>query len=864
MSLVAPNLDDRSFQMLVDQATRRIQQSCPAWTDLSVGDPGVVLLETLAFLVETDIYRVNRLPEKAYVEFLRMIGVTMQPPAAARGTLTFTLPKPVEASITVPRGTRVTTARSASSGESPVFSTARDFEIPAGQTKATVDIIHCDTVIAELLGKATGEAGLSFNVARTPIIAETGDDLDLVIGVEAQASELAERAPAIPYGSKMFRIWTEVENFAALGDEVCVFTADRVTGKISFPPSQRVWEKGVLSALEKPVAAVPITGREIRAWYRCGGGPLGNVNPGTITVLKDPLPGKPEITNPEAVTGGRAVESLDHALVRGPRELHALERAVTARDFELLAMRSGGVARAKALTKADRWKYARAGTVEIVIVPSMAQPSLPSQQVSIDLLTQQQTEATRKGVLDLLNERRPLGTDCNVCWTKYKTVRVEAKIEARAEEDITQLKARLMERLSQTISPLPAGEHHGWRFGQSLSVSAIYDACLKEPGVRQVLQPQVIVESVPDSFVRCLAVDPHHAQVWYAANKDGFFRSENDGNGWELFKPFTTGEYGTHIKTHPRIPGLLALCTNMANDAGTIIHVSNDCGESWEKRAEMNGFVINNAAWVTRDGTPILMLATNKGLYELGMQPNAAPVQIQVRAGDQDTGFHSVVSSFDAKGNVQVAVAARNKGGVFLSDKAALTKSFRNIGMAGKDVQVLATQESGTRTFLWAGLAAPAIHDPGEGCLSWELLGAADPPDGWKTYSQGWTGGSCTSLSFVGDTVFAGTYEAGVLKLSGHADNAAWWAPPVNCGLPRGVTKDQLIERIDSLAVQNPSGIILIGGNKGVFRSMDQGTSYASCSSRSFTDAITIPANWLFCSGSHSIEVRSSNDSGKA
>jgi len=56
MSLVAPNLDDRSFQMLVDQATRRIQQSCPAWTDLSVGDPGVVLLETLAFLVETDIY----------------------------------------------------------------------------------------------------------------------------------------------------------------------------------------------------------------------------------------------------------------------------------------------------------------------------------------------------------------------------------------------------------------------------------------------------------------------------------------------------------------------------------------------------------------------------------------------------------------------------------------------------------------------------------------------------------------------------------------------------------------------------------------------------------------------------------------
>ncbi len=864
MSLVAPNLDDRSFQMLVNQATRRIQQSCPTWTDLSLGDPGMVLLEALAYLVEADIFRVNRLPEKAYVEFLRLMGVTMQPPAAARGTLAITLPKPTEANISVPRGTRVATARSSSSGESPVFSTAHDLEIPAGQTKATVDIIHCETVIAELLGKASGEAGLSFNVARVPIIAETGDGLDLVIGVEALPSELTERAPAIPNGNKMYRIWTEVENFASLGDERCVYMVDRVIGKISFPPAQRMWQKdGSLSALEQPVAAVPAAGREIRAWYRCGGGPMGNVNPGTITVLKDPLPGKPEITNPEAVTGGRSVESLEHALVRGPRELHALDRAVTARDFELLALRSGGVARAKALTKADRWKYARPGTVEIVIVPSLAEANMPSQQVTLDLLARQQTEATRKGVLDVLNERRPLGTDCNVCWTKYKTVRVEAKIEARAEEDITLLKARLMERLAQTISPLPAGEHLGWRFGQSLSVSAIYDACLKEPGVRQVLQPQVIVESVPDTFVRCLAVDPHHGQVWYAANKDGFFRSENDGNGWELFKPFS-GEYGTLIKTHPRVPGLLALCTNMANDTGTAVLISNDCGESWEKRAEMNGFVINNAAWITRDGTPSLMMATNKGLYELAMQPNAAPVQIQVRPGDQDTGFHTVVSTFDAKGNVQVAVAARNKGGVFLSDRAALTKSFRNIGMAGKDVQVLATQDSGTRTFLWAGLAAPAIHDPGEGCLCWELLGAADPPDGWKAYSQGWTGGSCTSLSFAGDTVFAGTYEAGVLKLSGHADNAAWQVPPVNCGLPRGVTKDQLIERIDSLAVQNPSGIILIGGNKGVFRSTDQGNSYVSCSSRSFTDAITIPANWLFCSGNHSIEIRSSNEPGKA
>lgn len=861
MSLARPNLDDRSFQMLVDQATRQIRQSCPEWNDLSAGDPGITLLEAFAFLTETLIYRVNRIPDRAYIEFLRLLGVKLQPPGAACTTLTFTFPKPLEAALTIPRGTRVTTARASSSGESPVFSTACDLEVAAGQSQAGVRAIHCDTVLGELLGKGTGQPGLSFHVAKLPIIADTGDGLDLIIGVEAMPDELHERAPAIPYGNKMYRIWREVESFAAQGGDPRVFVIDRVSGKVSFASGQRGWlNDGTLGPTEKAVAGVPGEGREIRAWYRHGGGTLGNVGAGQITVLKDAIFGKPEITNHEAATGGRAVESLEHALVRGPMELHALERAVTARDFELLALRSGGVARAKALTKAERWKYARLGTVEIVIVPSVPQPDGVALQ-SLSELSNQQTDATHDQVLDLLNERRPLTATCNVSWARYKTVRIEAKVEARAEEDVTQLKARLLDRLYQAISPLPAGEHEGWRFGQSLSISHIYDACLKEPGVRQVLQPQVILEYVPDSQVRCLITDPHHPHVWYAATADGFFRSENDGGGWEMFKRFT-GEAGMHIKTHPKIPGLLALCTSLDNNSGSAISISPDCGETWEKRAEMNGFVINGAAWITRDGIPILLLATSKGLYELAVHENAAPAQVIVRAGDQDNGFHAVCASFDLRGNVQVAVAARNKGGVFLSDRAALGNSFRNIGMAGQDAQVLAIQETGMRTFLWAGLAAPAIHDAGQGCLRWELLGAADPADAWKNFNQGWIGGSCTSLSFVGDEVYAGTYEAGVLRLPGLSDNAAWQVPRVNCGLPRGSTKEQLIERVDALAVAGLAPVLIAGGRSGLYRSDNKGQSYQCCSNRIFTDAVTIPANWLFCSGEHSIEVRSNREPG--
>src|SRR6267142_586818 len=93
MRLKPPNLDDRNFEQLVDEAKLIIKRECPQWTDLTPSDPGIVILEVFAHLTETMIYRLNRLPEKAYVEFLRLIGVKLGPPSAASTKLSFTLRK---------------------------------------------------------------------------------------------------------------------------------------------------------------------------------------------------------------------------------------------------------------------------------------------------------------------------------------------------------------------------------------------------------------------------------------------------------------------------------------------------------------------------------------------------------------------------------------------------------------------------------------------------------------------------------------------------------------------------------------------------------------------------------------------------
>src|SRR4051794_25508551 len=144
MPLTSPNLDDRDFRQLVEEARSQIARSCPGWTDLSPGDPGVVLLEVFAYLTDTMIYRLNQLPDKAFVVFLRLIGVRLQPPAAAAVTLRFSRARADDRPISIPRGTRVTVGRATAGSEPPVFATSDAATISAGATSLDVLAFHGD------------------------------------------------------------------------------------------------------------------------------------------------------------------------------------------------------------------------------------------------------------------------------------------------------------------------------------------------------------------------------------------------------------------------------------------------------------------------------------------------------------------------------------------------------------------------------------------------------------------------------------------------------------------------------------------------------------------------------------------------
>lgn len=128
MSLPVPNLDDRRFQDLVDDAKRLVQQRCPEWTDHNVSDPGVTLIETFAFMVDQLLYRLNRVPDRNYVKFLEMLGVRLFPPTAARAGVTFWLSAPQENAVQVPADTQVSSPPNGTD-EPVVFSTVAPLAI---------------------------------------------------------------------------------------------------------------------------------------------------------------------------------------------------------------------------------------------------------------------------------------------------------------------------------------------------------------------------------------------------------------------------------------------------------------------------------------------------------------------------------------------------------------------------------------------------------------------------------------------------------------------------------------------------------------------------------------------------------------
>ena len=323
--------------------------------------------------------------------------------------------------------------------------------------------VQSETVRDEILGSSTGIADQQFKFTKSPVVAEEVWVDELATLTESERKTLADETPEAvrevfdDAGSltRFLILWSPADDLAEAGASDRVYAIDRTFGQVQFGDGEH--------------GAVPPIGKDnLVATYRAGGGARGNVAAGQITTLRSTIPFVDKVLNPAAAGGGSDTELVESAVVRGPRSIKHRGRAVTAEDFEQLALESSqAVARVKALPLFnDRGEY-QTNWVTVIIVPGTADARpAPSPQL-------------RARVEQYLRERAASSAafpkQVKVSGPAYVEVKVNADIYAESIDLTPQVESAAVAALEAFLHPLTGGyTQSGWEFGRLPCLSDFY------------------------------------------------------------------------------------------------------------------------------------------------------------------------------------------------------------------------------------------------------------------------------------------------------------------------------------------------------------------------------------------------------
>lgn len=326
--------------------------------------------------------------------------------------------------------------------ESPELDT-----VAASVLGGTVAAHHAERVEDEVLGRSDGRPGQRFQVRRRPVLPR----------------RQGEHVVVTPKDGEL-QVWEEVSWATLAGSRASDrhYTWDGATGEIAFGPAVRHPDGTI-----RQHGAIPPSGARITvAAYRHGGGRRGNVGANRITVLKSSVPFISRVKNLAAARGGVDAEHIDNAKRRGPMTLRTGQRAVTARDFQRLALdATREVARARCLPPAEPGAPAR-----LLVVPRL---QIPPDRLQLDDLALPDTLVER--VSNYLEQRRLVTTTIELATPAYQGIKVYVQLRALAGGHPDLLRQRVLARLYRYVNPLLGGpEETGWPFGRPLNVGQLY------------------------------------------------------------------------------------------------------------------------------------------------------------------------------------------------------------------------------------------------------------------------------------------------------------------------------------------------------------------------------------------------------
>jgi predicted phage baseplate assembly protein len=160
-----PQLDDREFTEIFEEARRQLPVHSEEWTNHNPNDTGIAILEVLAWLSETYSYQLDTITDADWQKFLQLLGISRHPPEPATVELSATVSDAVDGFV-IPAGEKLV-ADDQSGG------------------KKTFETILDETLVSERLERVVTQAG--GDTVNNTMEAETANTTFAALGEDPQA-----------------------------------------------------------------------------------------------------------------------------------------------------------------------------------------------------------------------------------------------------------------------------------------------------------------------------------------------------------------------------------------------------------------------------------------------------------------------------------------------------------------------------------------------------------------------------------------------------------------------------------------------------------------------------------------------------
>lgn len=454
-----PQIDytDKDFESLRLALLSFAELRLPEWTDRNPADFGMLMLDLFAYVGDTILYYQDRMANELFLDtaiepasilsHLSLIGYrpTAAQPAYAELDLSFT---PGPPAVLIPTGAQFRTVGMDPPQVYEFLEADLLINLTSDQVEADAlgNLVYRRLPVRQgrsfapvVLGSAANEPNQAFRIGSGQVIADS---------VELDVDE----------GSGWVR-WDRRDSLLHdIGPDgrLRMSTPDARHYVVIHDSNGQAWAQfgGDGRFGRRPPAGI----NNIRASFIEGGGAAGNAAAGTIREALTAIAGLVAVTNVQPATGGQDAETAASAAQQGPAAFRARDRAVTVDDYEAMAIRAGGVAKAHA--RATSWNG-----IDLYIAP--AAPALMAS-----------SEALKRKLMAFIDERKMAGTSVRILDAVSVPVDIVADIYYDERYRPDAVRQRALDAIYGQLA------YQRLDFGQPVYLGEMHNALLSVAGVR--------------------------------------------------------------------------------------------------------------------------------------------------------------------------------------------------------------------------------------------------------------------------------------------------------------------------------------------------------------------------------------------